>query len=145
MEIDNDNDDVKTAKKPKVYEMKDFRVKYAEKDKDWREGLGEEVEQWLLSHWPYDKIEIIRILRRAKRKPTIEEKRTGVFNVNISTPLIQTLCFLEDPEKGCKNKYFKQIAFIHCGRDHSGDTDDENEDENGNENKKNVGSCERSN
>lgn len=84
--------------------------------------------QWLKERCCDWKCEIVKLLKIANRKPTVEERQTGVFGVNMSTPLIQTLCFLENHQKIFKSVYFKQIAFIHYGRDHSNDDDDENEE-----------------
>ena len=128
--------DASAAKTPRVYRIQDFVSTYSDTSKNWREGVGEEVEQWLLSHWPYDKSEVIKLLKKNNRKPTIKERRKGVFDVNISTPLLQTLCFLEDPSNVYKKEYFKQIAFIHHARDDVGGHDDDDDD--GNHDKANI-------
>ena len=115
-EVDDDDDsntNTKPSKTPNVYAIQDWTSKYIEQDKSWRDQLRDEVEQWLLSHYPYDKREIIKLLEIAKIKATSEQKKRGVFDVNISTPLFQTLFFLEHPAKVYKKHYFKQIVFIH--------------------------------
>ena len=109
------------SKLPRVYKVSEWSNVRTMEDGNspiaWRNRLQTEVHDWLATRQPKTRKAIHAALKENRDlKVNGKFNKNGLFGVNISTPLVQTLCFLEADAIEYKKNYFRQIVFIHHGK-----------------------------